>query len=199
MNKVCTILLLVVFCSFTSITPAKSQDVAIKTNLLYDATRTLNGGIEVGLAPRWTVDLSGNYNAWWANKETLTMWKHYLIQPEIRYWFCDRFSGHFLGLHGLGGQYNFSNINNNLKLFGTDFSPLSEYRFQGWAAGAGLGYGYQFILGRHWNLELEIGAGYIYTEYDMFECPECGRHIKKEVPYHYWGLTKASVALVFVF
>lgn len=199
MNKIQTILLLAVVCVFMHIDTAKGQDVAIKTNLLYDATRTVNAGIEVGLAPRWTIDLSGNYNAWWANEKTRTQWRHYLVQPEVRYWFCDRFSGHFIGLHGLGGKYNFSNINNNIKFLGTDFSPLSEYRYQGWYAGAGIGYGYQFILGQHWNLELEIGAGYVYTEYDKFECPECGRHLEKQVPYNYWGITKAAIGIVYLF
>lgn len=178
---------------------SQAQHVALKTNLLYDATKTVNAGIEVGLAPRWTIELSGNYNAWWGNKAKQSLWKHYLVQPELRYWFCDRFSGHFLAFHGLGGLYNFGNIDNNIKFLGTDFSPLSDYRFQGWYAGAGLGYGYNFVLGRHWNLELEIGAGYIYTEYDKFECPECGRQLEQGVPYHYWGITKAAIGIVYLF
>lgn len=199
MNKFYTILFLSILGIFLNIPNAHSQKIAVKTNLLYDATRTINGGVEFGIAPRWSAELSGNYNAWWANEQTLTMWKHYLVQPEIRYWFCDRFSGHFLGIHALGGKYNFSNIDNSIKLFGTDFSPLSDYRFQGWYVGAGIGYGYQFILGRHWNLELEIGGGYIYTEYDKFECPECGRHIERKVPYNYWGITKAVIGIVYLF
>ena len=48
-----------------AISSVKAQnDVAIKTNLLYDATATINAGLEIGLAPRWTIDLSGNFNAW---------------------------------------------------------------------------------------------------------------------------------------
>ena len=42
----------------------RAQDVGLKTNVLYDAAATLNLGVEVGLAPRWTLDLSGNYNGW---------------------------------------------------------------------------------------------------------------------------------------
>lgn len=30
---------------------AKAQNVAVKTNLLYDAAATINAGVEVGLAP----------------------------------------------------------------------------------------------------------------------------------------------------
>ena len=43
---------------------AHAQDWAMKSNLLYDATTTLNAGVEVGLAPRWSLDVSGNLNAW---------------------------------------------------------------------------------------------------------------------------------------
>lgn len=35
-----------------------------QSNLLYDVTATVNAGIEVGLAPKWTFDLSANYNGW---------------------------------------------------------------------------------------------------------------------------------------
>ena len=99
---------------------AKAQDVAIKTNILYDATATVNLGVEVGLAPKWTLDLSGNLNAWNVNRDE--RWKHWLVQPEARYWFCDRFSRHFVGFHLLGGQYNIGGLKNSLNFLGTDFS-----------------------------------------------------------------------------
>ena len=38
----------------------KAQDIALKSNILYDASGTINLGAEVGLAPRWTLDVSGN-------------------------------------------------------------------------------------------------------------------------------------------
>ena len=41
-----------------------AQKVAVKTNLLYDATTTMNLGLEIGLGKKWSLDLSGNYNPW---------------------------------------------------------------------------------------------------------------------------------------
>ena len=158
-------------------TNVKAQDVAIKTNLLYDATATVNLGVEVGLAPKWTLDISGNLNAW--NIDEDTKWRHWLAQPEARYWFCDRFSGHYLGFHAIGGQFNVGGIKNNISFLGTDFSKLTDRRYQGYAIGAGVAYGYAFILGKHWNLELEIGVGYAYQNYDVFSCSGCGRKIGK--------------------
>ena len=40
------------------ICPAVAQKVALKTNLLYDATSTMNLGFEFGLSPKWTLDVS---------------------------------------------------------------------------------------------------------------------------------------------
>ena len=100
-----------------------AQNWAVKTNLLYDATTTVNLGAEVGLSPQWTFDLSANFNGWTFGDNN-KKWKHWLIQPELRYWLCERFNGHFVGTHLLGGVYNFSNLNLDFKLFGTDFGEL---------------------------------------------------------------------------
>lgn len=37
-----------------------AQKVVVKTNLLYDVTTTMNLGVELGLSPKWTLDLSAN-------------------------------------------------------------------------------------------------------------------------------------------
>lgn len=174
------------------------QSLALKTNLLYDiAAYTANAGVEVGLSPRWTVDVSGNYNAWTLSHDR--KWKHWLVQPEARYWFCDRFAGHFVGFHALGGKYNIGHIKNGISFLGTDFSRLSDERFQGWFAGAGIAYGYAWIFGEHWNFEAEIGIGYVYTRYDSYPCATCGTKIDVGKSHNYVGPTKAALNLVYAF
>ena len=176
--------------------PARAQEIAIKTNFLYDATATVNAGVEIGLAPKWTLDLSGNLNAWSKNEHT--KWKHWMVQPEARYWFCDRFSRHFIGAHLIGGAFNFGNINNNLSFLGSNFSMLSDKRYQGYAFGCGVAYGFAFMLSKHLNLELEAGVGYVYLDYETYECDGCGRWVA-DTRHHYVGPTKAAVNLVYVF
>ena len=61
------------------------QNVQIKTNLLYDATATINIGSECRLGRRWSLDLSGSYNGWKLGGDR--KWKHWFVQPEGRYWF----------------------------------------------------------------------------------------------------------------
>ncbi len=187
--------LLLAFLAF-GVAASNAQNVAIKSNLLYDATRTLNLGVEVGLHPRWTLDLSGNYNSW--SRDAGVKWKHLFIQPEARYWFCDRFAGHFIGGHLIYGAYNFGNLNNNISFLGTDLSPLSKYRYQGFGYGLGFSYGYAFLLSKHLNLELELGVGYIRADYEKYECSTCGRHIGTG-KHNYFGPTKVAVNFVYLF
>ena len=187
---------LIIALILTGIFPVFSQNVALKSNLLYDALLTPTLGLEVGLAPKWSFDLSGSINAWTVNEKR---WKQWMVQPEARYWFCRRFAGHFMGVHAIGGQYNFGNLHNNIHFLGTDFSQLSKNRYQGWMAGAGIAYGYAWILSKHWNFELELGVGWIYTKSDVYNCWDCGKKIKENVPHNYVGPTKAAINFVYVF
>lgn len=114
---------------------AQGQKAALKTNVLYDAFMNINVGMEVGLAPRWTLDITGDFNAWTLSHDR--RWKHWIVQPEARLWFCDRFAGHFLGFHAHGGQYNAGGLKNGISFLGSDLSKLSDYRYQGWFVGAG--------------------------------------------------------------
>ncbi|MBO7290010.1 MAG: DUF3575 domain-containing protein, partial [Bacteroidaceae bacterium] len=192
-SKKLTCLLLLAMALFLA-QEVKAQKVAVKTNVVYDAAANVNAGVEFGLAPKWTFDVSGNLNAW--DMSHGRKWKHWFAQPEFRYWFCDRFSGHFLGMHLHGGQYNVGGLKNSISFLGTDFSRLGDSRFQGWFAGAGIAYGYSWILNKHWNLEAEIGFGYSYTKYDRFECVGCGRKVEENMDHHYVGPTKAAINLV---
>jgi hypothetical protein len=134
-----------------------AQTIAVKTNLLYDATTTINLGLEAAVAPKWTIELPINYNPWEFPKERLVLadmpsnsgkllyeydngtvgespnpselfhpdgtrvrtrtksvtrkFKHWMIQPEARYWFCEKFNGHFFGIHFLVAGYNIGGIN----------------------------------------------------------------------------------------
>ncbi len=175
----------------------KAQEIALKTNVLYDAFLNINLGLEAALAPKWTLDLTGDLNDWTLSHGR--RWKHWAVQPEARYWFCDRFGGHFIGLHLHGGQFNVGGFDGKWHYLGTDARLLKDTRYQGWFVGAGVGYGYDWILGRHWNLEAEIGVGYAYMRYDRFNCAGCGKKIETDKPHNYFGPTKAAVNLVYLF
>ena len=109
MNKIYFMLAILL----ASVNSSLAQKWAVKSNLLYDATATINLGVEAALGPRVTLDISGNYNPWEFGD---ARWKHWLIQPEVRYWLCERFNGHFFGLHAHYAEYNAGGINFNAGL-----------------------------------------------------------------------------------
>ena len=73
--------LTVIAVMLTLFSSVKAQDVALKTNLLADGFFNPNLGIEVGLAPKWTLDITGQFNAWTLSHDR--RWKHWAVQPEV--------------------------------------------------------------------------------------------------------------------
>ena len=178
-----------------TITWCTAQDVGIKTNFLYWGTATPNLGVEVRVAPRWTIDLSGGYNFINPiNKETGLKWMHFSVLPEARYYLCEAFNGHFFGLHGLVGFYNVNRLNVPIGRL----KRLKDYRLQGWGYGVGITYGYEWVLAKHWNLEASISAGYTLFDYTRYNCEHCGKVVAKEKK-NYFGPTKATLSLIYLF
>lgn len=190
-NKIFCICIIILL--FTSIANAQNKKdglymptIALKTNALYWATTTPNIGLEVGLSEKTTLDISGNYNPWEFSDNRQI--KHWLIQPEFRYWLCERFNGHFFGVHAHYAEYNVGGI----KMLG-----FKDYRYQGNLYGGGISYGYQWILSNRWSLEATVGVGYAHLDYKKYECKECGSQLKDDTK-NYWGPTKAGLSIIYI-
>ncbi len=165
--------------------------LGIKTNVLYDVSTTFNMGAEFKIASRWTLDVSANYNPWtFSGNRKL---KHIGLQPEFRYWICEPYNKHFLGIHGHYYYYNAGNIKLPFELY----PSLDKYRYQGWLTGVGFSYGYQWYLSTRWNLEANFGFGYAYGRYHRYECHTCGEYIATEHK-HYFGPTKMALSLIYL-
>ena len=191
MNKTVYYLLLFFFLFPVCI---QAQTIAVKSNLLYDATTTFNLGAEIGLSPRWSLDLSASYNPWtFSGNRKL---KQFFVQPEARYWLCERFNGHFFGVHLLGGAFNFGGI--NLPGAGKFLSGLHNHRYEGWAGGAGIAYGYQWMIGRRWNLEASLGLGYMRARYNKYECADCGKQLETNRTRGFFTPTKAGISIIYL-
>lgn len=156
------------------------QEVALKSNTIYWMAAMPNLGIEVRLSDSFSLNLSGNYVPFHLNNR-LSL-KHWGVQPELRYWFCKSFKGHFIGVHGHYGEYS---------------TIRKDYRFNGNLYGVGGNYGYQWLLSPRWSLEAEIGLGYTRLQYDKLLNKKCGTHLGI-VNKNNFGLTKVAVNFIYI-
>ena len=179
--------LLTIFFSLGVVSEAIAQEVGFKTNVLYDATATINLGVEVKLGTKTTLELPVNYNPWGAKKDKKL--KHFLVQPEIRHWTCQAFTGHFFGIHAHYAVYNIAGK--------TPFTYMKNHRVEGWLTGVGLSYGYHWILSDRWAVEATLGVGYAYVNYDSYGIG-CCEPLKDSGVKHYFGPTKAGVSFIFM-
>ena len=143
--------------------------VSLKNNLLYDAALTPNASVEVRVKPKWTVALNAGFSPFKIGESSTRRWRHLLVMPEARYWFCEAYSHHFLSVNAVYSHYNIAKL--DLPLYSSKHN-----RYQGDFVGAGISYGYAIPIGRnnHWNIELEAGVDVAYTWYDKYECEHCG-------------------------
>ncbi|MDR2042049.1 MAG: DUF3575 domain-containing protein [Tannerella sp.] len=198
------------------------QGFVIKSNLLYDATTTINLGVEFALGDQWTLDVSGNFNPWVFPDTHVTRsesdgsitskmngkFKHWMLQPELRWWTCEKFNGHFFGTHLHAGSFNVGGLAFLPSSIGVTYAePTAEWRFgtgirwqrfEGWLAGAGVSYGYHWILSDRFSLEFSLGAGYVYLKYDKYNpCIDCNA-VEGSNFMHYFGPTKAGISAIFM-
>ena len=170
-----------------------AQKLAVKNNLIYDATLTPNLGLEIGLGKKTTLDLGGGYSWFDLDSDKNKKLRHWLAQPELRFWSCERFNGFFWGIHAHGGEFNIANI----KLPFGMFKSLRDHRYEGYFYGGGISVGYQWILGKRWNFEASIGGGYAHLDYDKYDgsdpCADCLKSAKKD----YFGVTRATLSFIF--
>ncbi|MCC8143942.1 MAG: DUF3575 domain-containing protein [Tannerellaceae bacterium] len=193
MRKVLYLLLLIpaLLKAESPLNPITVPNWGIKTNFVYWATTTPNLGFEIATGKKNTLDISGGYNPFTFHHGT--KFKHALIQPEFRWWFCEKFNGSFVGVHAHYARFNVGRIDMPFSMF----PDLKTHRYQGNLYGGGVSYGYQWILGKHWNLEASLGVGYAYIDYDKYECGDCGKKIKDDHT-HYFGITRATLSIIYV-
>ena len=179
-----------------------AQRIGVKTNALYLATSTPNIGLEYAFADRFSLELEGGYNPWTLDSDRNMKAKHFLVSPEVRYWFCEAFNGHFIGINANYTFFNLSGVDVPAVFFPSARSAmvledLKNRRSEGWAAGAGLTYGCVWPIARRWNLECTVGLGYWYTDYDKFESRKCGL-FQEHVSHGAFGPTALGISFIYL-
>lgn len=192
MKHYVSLMILACICLFGS---AQAQRLGVKTNTLYLGTSTPNLGLEFRLGQQTSLSLHGGYNPFEFRSVTREdgtsmnpKLKHWLLMPELKYWFCRSFERSYIGLHGIYGDFNVG---------GLSFIPaLKDYRYQGQAYGGGLSWGYQWAFGDRWGLEASVGIGYLHMRYKKYDCGACGDFLG-EYQQNYFGPTKLALEIIY--
>lgn len=77
------------------------------------------------------------------------------------------------------------------------YPGLKDHRYQGNLYGAGISYGYHWILKKRWSMEATIGVGYARVSYDRYNCRDCGSKLNSGHK-NYFGPTKLGISLIYI-
>ena len=168
-----------------------SQTLAVKNDLLTGALSSPNLSVEVKPSDRFTLEAGFHYNPFPAGGDK--RWKHWFVQPELRYWMCQPFGGHFFGAHLMYGVYNAGDMKLPLGLF----KGVRSSRYEGDFLGLGVSYGYHFILSPRWSIETSLGVGFLHIGYERYRCLHCGEQTGGGYK-NFIAPTRAAVSLVYL-
>ena len=125
---------------------ASAQYTAVRVNALGLVTGTINVGVDIAIADKWSIDIS----AYWNPIDTPHLRvKTLAAAAGIRRWRFEPHVGLFWGAHAALAQYRIGNVSN---------------RYNGYLAGLGSSIGYSWMLTRRWNITLEGGMGIFYMD-----------------------------------
>lgn len=175
MNLVKNIFVFVVMLiSLMSSQRVAAQKVALRNNLLYDATLTPNLGADIRLDSIWTVGAIVGLNAWDIDKDKNKKWRHLLIEPNVRRWLNrSPFSKSYLEGDLIYSHFNVGNTTIPFSLY----DAVKEKRLQGDLFALGGKFGYSWILARTWRVEAEAGLAIGYAWFKEYDCPTCGTYL----------------------
>ncbi len=175
-----------------SVAPRKYWYPAMKSNLLFDAVTALNAEIEFPIGKHFSIAFEDLF-PWWdwgpnGKKYCFQLWEMGL---EPRWWFIrndrkDYLSGHFAGVYGMSGKY--------------DFQWDTALCYQGEFWSVGLTYGYALPVCKWLNMEFSISAGFLQSDYRHYQPDEAYEHLYRDRykvgKISWFGPTKAKISLV---
>lgn len=174
------ILVVLILTAFTH--KAAAQEIAFRTSATLWATATPNIEVSAPIDRHWTVHLPVAYNPW-VFKDNSRL-QQLTTMPGFRWWKQQANVHYFMSIYGIASRFHFGGWFNQ------------KHRYNGKAFGAGIGAGYSFVLGRHWNIEAELGLGYVHANYDKCEWKQNSRLIGS---YKEWKLIPTKIDVSFVY
>lgn len=180
--------------------PFGGGSFVLYTNLAYDVALVPNIGTVMHLGKGWALDARWGY-MWLQNDPKHFYWRMYGGEMALRKYFRKpsdaargpwrSLTGHYLGLYGQLFTYDFE-----FGARGQMGGDPTMNIFKNPQYGFGLEYGYVFRLGRHFNLDVGIGAGYVGGSYHEYDPYEGGNYIWRSTYRRNWfGPARVNIAL----
>ena len=168
--------------------PPKMPAIALKTNLLYDASASLSIGAEFGISRHFSLDIPFTLNLWKLGDMSL---RHFSVMPGLRYWTDHRSHGSFFSAQLAYAHYNVGDFPN----WGLFAKNMQENHYKGDLAGISLSYGYAWKIAPRWNMEAEVGVGYARLMQDKYSSAAPGGDALKSADRNYFGPTRLSLSV----
>lgn len=167
----------------SSIGLAKAQFYSVSANAVALATGTINTEASMTINRNWSLHADVSLNPWRIEKFRI---QHLMIRPQVRWWATESYRGFFIGAHTLFAGYHFG------------IPKYMSNKYKGVAFGAGLDIGWSWPISTQWNIEAQLGGGWVYADYDKLECRNCGE-LRDSQSRHLFLPTKVGVSLVYLF
>lgn len=176
-----TIILILI--SFLSCFGTFAQFYSARTNVIGLASANINAEFSMTLNRKYSLHLPIQYNPFVFKDNR--QWRNLYISPEVRYWWRESYTGGFVGAHLLASRFSIGKV-------------FDDYRYLGYAWGAGLSIGRAYPLAKKWNLEWELGLAGVYATWDKYICKKCGRELGSDRKFFLMP-SKLAVNLVYLF
>ena len=165
----------------------------IKTNIPAWGLLWQNIALEWDLARHWSFAVPVYWSPYNYGKQTLKF-RTLAVVPEFRYWPKAENMGFFINAHFGMAYYN--------------YAKGGAYRYQDHdgktpALGGGLGIGYRFYFCRnhHWSMEVAVGGGAYWLDYDIFENTPSTKygHLLGRKKRMFYGVDQAAFTISYSF
>ncbi len=183
--------------SADSVAAARRPVLALRSNMLFDALAVPDLGVEFNLGRGWTVGGDAFY-AWWGRTDSRRIWRWQGGELYTKKYLGHRsralHSGWYIGLYGQILRYD-------VKLATTGYlsGGSATSFFDHPTVGGGLMVGYTLRLSSRFALDFALGAGYLTGRYQKYHRTDGINVWQSTMTRHYFGPTKAEIALVWIF
>ncbi len=119
-----------------------AQRIAVSTNLVEIASLSPSVGIDVATGFHSTISFNTSFAPWKISKQFYN--KHISLDLEYKYWFQQALYAHYISINSIASSYHIK---------------LCKKELKGQLIGLGLGYGYSFVINKHFNIIPHIAFG----------------------------------------